>query len=319
LRLLMGLFFFIYGWQALHAHDNLSIPTKNMFPALLLKKKMFSDKPVTFNFQNISVRAALQLLADFSGMNMIVSDKVEGNMTLRLNEVPWDRALNLILTTQGLDKRQVGHVLLIDKASIWQARENEALKEAALLKKLAPVRSVLLQLKYAKASEMALMLKDKNSSILSEKGNVSVDVRTNTIWLQDTADKIFEIGKLVRKLDIPVRQVSIEARIVNMSKDCAEDLGVRWGVSKSPHLSGTLERVNPITEGGLSSEAPVARRLNLDLGAIPLDATPASVGVALAKLGNGVLLDLEHFYFQVSSQRRPLWPKQDYVFESTHQ
>ncbi len=262
-----------------------------------LKKRVFVGKRISLNFQNIQIRAVLQLLADFTGVNIVVSDKVNGNITLRLNDVPWDQALDIILTTQGLDKREAGNVVLIDTSADFTLRENGLLKEQEAAKKLAPIRSDLLQINYAKATDIATMLKDKNNSLLSDRGVLSVDVRTNTIWLQDTGSRIQEIRELVEKLDVPVRQVSIEARIVNMTKDCELDLGVRWGVSKPRHLSGTLEGANklagPTAPANLPANVPIAERLNLDLLAVPASGPPASVGIALAKLGSGVLLDLE--------------------------
>lgn len=260
-----------------------------------LKKKVFVGKRISLNFQDIQLRAVLQLLADFTGVNIVVSDAVSGNITLRLNDVPWDQALDIILTTQGLDKRQVGNVILIDKATALVARETQTLKEQQASQKLAPVRSDLLQINYAKAADIATMLKDKSNSLLSERGTLSVDARTNTIWLQDTGAQIEEIRELVKQLDIPVKQVMIEARIVEMTKDCELDLGVRWGISKPTHLSGTLAGANQLAQGVAPAEVtPLAERLNLDLVALPISgAQPASVGLALAKLGSGVLLDLE--------------------------
>lgn len=258
-----------------------------------LKKKTFDGKRISLNFQDIQVRAVLQLLAEFTGINIVVSNRVEGNITLRLNEVPWDQALNIILTTQGLDKRQVGNVILIDKTDVFVNRENEELQAIQAAKKLAPIRSELIQINYAKAADIATMLKDKENSLLSERGALSVDTRTNTIWLQDTGPQIEEIRQLIKQLDVPVKQVSIEARIVNVTKDCAEDIGVRFGVSKPTHLSGTLEGANDLAEGTAPADVPIAQRLNVDLGALPVSADPASIGIALAKLGNGVLLDLE--------------------------
>ncbi len=167
------------------------------------------------------------------------------------------------------------------------------MQEQQAAKKLAPIRSELLQINYAKAADIAVMLKDKTNSLMSERGTLSVDTRTNTIWLQDTGDKLDEIRELVNQLDIPVKQVVIEARIVNMTKDCAEDLGVRFGVSKPSHLSGTLEGANGLAQGTVPADVPIPDRLNVDLGALPVDGTPASIGIALAKLGGGVLLDLE--------------------------
>ena len=260
-----------------------------------LKKKVFVGQRISLNFQDIQLRAVLQLLADFTGINIVVSDAVGGNITLRLNDVPWDQALDIILSTQGLDKRQMGNVMLIDKASALIARENQALKEQQAAKKLVAVNSELLQLNYAKAADIATMLKDKSNSLLSDRGTLSVDTRTNTIWLQDTPNKLEEVRNLVKKLDIPVSQVMIEARIVELKKDCEEDLGIRWGISKPTHLSGTLAGANQLAQGTAAADVtPLAERLNVDLVAIPTSGLPpASVGIALAKLGDNVLLDTE--------------------------
>ncbi|MCX7117592.1 MAG: type IV pilus secretin PilQ [Legionellales bacterium] len=263
--------------------------------AAKLKKKVFLGKRISLNFQDIQVRAVLQLLADFTGVNLVVSDTVLGNITLRLNNVPWDQALDIILTTQGLGKRQMGNVILIDKASAFVTRETEDLKEQLAQRKLAPLRSELLQINYAKAADIAVMLKDRTNSLLSERGSLSVDVRTNTIWLQDTGSQIEIIRTLVSQLDVPVRQVVIEARIVDVSKKCELDLGIAWGVSKPTHLSGTLAGANQMAQGiPPALVTPLTQRLNLDLPATPtFGAQAASVGLAVAKLGDGFLLDLE--------------------------
>ncbi|GGI91132.1 type IV pilus secretin PilQ [Legionella impletisoli] len=258
-----------------------------------LKKKVFTGKRISLNFQDIPVRSVLNLLAEFTGIDIVVSDNVKGNITLRLNDVPWDQALDIILTTQNLDKRRTGNVILVDTAAKFTEREQQELAEIQAAKKLAPIRSELLQINYAKAADIASMLKDKENSLLTDRGTVSVDQRTNTIWLQDTGAQIDEIRELVKKLDVPVKQVLIEARIVNVTKDCAEDIGVRFGVSRPTHLSGTLEGANELAGGTPPADVPIADRLNVDLGALPIDASPASIGIALAKLGNGVLLDLE--------------------------
>ena len=258
-----------------------------------LKKKVYTGKRISLNFQDIPIRSVLNILAEFTGVDIVVSDSVQGNITLRLNEVPWDQALDIILTTQNLEKRQEGNVILVDTEQSFRTREQQELEERQAQKKLAPIRSELLQINYAKAEDIALMLKDKDNSLLTERGNVSVDSRTNTIWLQDIGAQIEEIRELVKKLDIPVKQVLIEARIVNVTKNCAEDIGVLFGVSKPNHLSGTLEGANELAQGINPADVPLANRLNVDLSAVPIDATPASVGIALAKLGNDVLLDLE--------------------------
>lgn len=258
-----------------------------------LKKKVFSGRRISLNFQNISIRAVLQLLADFTGLNIVVSD--QGNITLRLNNIPWDQALDIILTTQGLAKRQTGNVILVDYKATFDKMEAEELKNQNIIQKLEPVRSELIQINYAKATDLAILIKDKQNSLLSDKGKVSVDTRTNTIWIQDSGTKIDEVRDLIKQLDVPVKQVLIEARIVEVTKDFAQDLGIRWGVSKPPHLSGTLAGANQMAQGvAPANVVPFTDRLNLDLVAAPVTgAVPASVGIALAQLGDNILLDLE--------------------------
>lgn len=250
-------------------------------------------KPISFDFQDIKVRSALQIIADFTSVNLVVSDSVSGNITLRLHDVPWEQALDIILTSKGLDKRQIGNVLMIDNAAALAAHEHVLFEEQLAAQKLTPLQSDVLQINYANALDIGNMLKDKSSLLLSERGTVSADPRTNTIWLQDTVDQIKEIKKYVKQLDVPVKQVVIEARIVNMTKDCSEDIGVRWGISKSSYLSGTLAGANGFSQGVAASDLPISDRLNVDLSALPFDANPASIGIALAKLGDNVLLDLE--------------------------
>lgn len=259
-----------------------------------LKKKIFTGKRISLNFQKIQVPAVLQLLADFTGINMVVSANVTGDITLRLNDIPWDQALDIILTTQGLDKRQTGNVMLIDKAADIAAREISELKSQQEVKKQEPLVADLVQINYAKAADIASMLKAKDSTLLSSRGNLSVDDRTNSIWIQDTGAQIEQIRDLVKHLDIPVKQVSIESRIVTVNKDFEQDLGIRFGISKPTHLSGTLDGANQMQQGtAIGDVIPFTRRLNLDLIAQPTGVSPASVGIALAKLGDGILLDLE--------------------------
>ena len=258
-----------------------------------LKKQVFTGKKISLSFQNINIRSVLQLLADFTGINMVVSDKVQGDITLRLNDIPWDQALDIILTTQGLDKRKTNNVMLIDTKKSLDDREEAQLKSRQIIQKLEPIRSELLQINYAKAADIALLVKDKQNSLLSERGKISVDARTNTLWIQDNGAKIEEVRELIKQLDIPVKQVLIEARIVEVTKDLTEDLGIAWGISKPTHLSGTLLGANQLAGGAAPSAVPVPQRLNVDLAAAPVTGTPASLGIALARLGNGILLDLE--------------------------
>lgn len=260
-----------------------------------LKKQVFTGKRISLNFQNINIRAVLQLLADFTGINMVVSDNVKGDITLRLNDIPWDQALDIILTTQGLDKRRTGNVMLIDTKANLDKMEEAKLKSQQIIQRLEPIRSDLIQINYAKAADLAILIKDKQSSLLSEKGRVSVDVRTNTIWIQDTGTKIEEVRDLIKQLDVPVKQVLIEARIVEVSKDFSQDIGIRWGVSRPPTLSGTLSGANQMQQGIAPADVtPFTDRLNLDLIAAPANlATPATIGIALAKINDNILLDLE--------------------------
>ena len=259
-----------------------------------LKKQVFVGKRISLNFQNIQIRSVLQLLAEFTGINMVVSNAVQGDITLRLNDIPWDQALDIILKTNSLDKRTTGNIMLIAPAKELLDREKAEMRAQLEVTNLAPLRSELLQINYAKAAEIATLLKDKNNSLLSKRGNLSVDARTNTIWIQDTGLQIEEIRDLVKQLDVPVKQVLIEARIVDVTKDCARDLGIRFGVSKPTHLSGTLSGANQLAQNILPADVtPLTDRLNLDLAATPVAAAPATIGIALAKLGDGILLDLE--------------------------
>jgi type IV pilus assembly protein PilQ len=267
-----------------------------------LRKEVYTGKRISLNFQNIDVRSVLQLIADFTDQNIVISDKVVGKVTLHLNKVPWDQALSIIMKTRGLSKRKMGNVTLIAPSDEIAAREKAEIAALEQSKGLAPLLSELMQINYAKASEIAELLKNKNVSMLSDRGALSVDARTNSVWIQDTAAKLAEIKELVKKLDVPVKQVLIEARIVIVNKDFERDLGIRFGVTRPDSLSGTLAGANEVRASGSAESTktvetrtgyPVpANRLNLDLAA-PSTATPASIGLALAKLGNGILLDLE--------------------------
>ena len=201
--------------------------------------------------------------------------------------------LDLILKTKGLSERKVGNVILVAPSAEISAMEKQQLQEELQVEELAPLTSELLQINYAKASDLANLLKTKGNSVLSSRGNVSVDQRTNTLWIQDTSDRIEVTRHLVHKLDVPVKQVLIESRIVVVNKDFAKDLGVRFGVSKEDHLSGTLDGASEMAAGTAAADVPVTDRLNVDLAAAPVTGEAGTIGLALAKLGNGILLDLE--------------------------
>jgi type IV pilus assembly protein PilQ len=194
-------------------------------------KKEYKGERLTLNFQDIEARAVLQLLAETSGQNIVVSDSVSGNVTLRLQNVPWDQALDIVLRTKGLDQRREGNVIYVAPAEELAARERAQLESRKSLTELSPVRTEYLQVNYAKASDLAALIKSqgKGNSLLSDRGSVSIDDRTNTLLLQDTADRLADIRRLVQTLDIPVRQVLIEARIVIVNDDFSRELGVRFG------------------------------------------------------------------------------------------
>jgi type IV pilus assembly protein PilQ len=193
-------------------------------------KKEYKGERLTLNFQDIETRAVLQLLAETSGQNIVVSDTVAGNVTLRLQNVPWDQALDIVLRTKGLDKRHEGNVIYVAPAEELAAREKQQLESQKQITELAPVRTEYLQVNYAKAGDLATLIRSQGKgSLLSERGNIAIDERTNTLLLQDTADRLADIRRLVQTLDIPVRQVLIEARIVIVNDDFSRELGVRFG------------------------------------------------------------------------------------------
>ena len=186
---------------------------------------VYTGERLTLNFQDIETRAVLQLLADASGQNIVVSDSVTGNVTLRLQNVPWDQALDIVLRTKGLDKRRQDNVIIVAPQAELATREKAELAARKDVQELAPLRSEYLQVNYAKAQDMATLLKGQTNSLLSPRGSVAVDERTNTLLLQDTADRLADVRRLVATLDIPVRQVLIEARIVIVNNDFERSLG----------------------------------------------------------------------------------------------
>jgi len=193
-------------------------------------KREYKGERLTLNFQDIETRAVLQLLAETSGQNIVVSDSVQGNVTLRLQNVPWDQALDIVLRTKGLDKRQEGNVIYVAPAEELAARERQQAESRKALTELAPVRTEYLQVNYAKASDLAALIQSQGkTSLLSDRGSVSIDERTNTLLLADTAERLADVRRLVQTLDIPVKQVLIEARIVIVNDDFSRELGVRFG------------------------------------------------------------------------------------------
>jgi type IV pilus assembly protein PilQ len=195
------------------------------------QKPKYTGERLTLNFQDISVRAVLQLLADASGQNIVVSDSVGGDVTLRLQNVPWDQALAIILQTKGLGQLHEGNVILVAPEAELAARERADLSAQDSVQQLEPLRSEYLQINYAKAADLASLIKGQSNSLLSKRGNVAVDDRTNTLLLQDTPEDLEQINRLVARLDVPVRQVEIEARVVLVNDDFNRQLGSTLGLT----------------------------------------------------------------------------------------
>lgn len=253
----------------------------------------YSGEKLSLNFQDIDVRSVLQLIADFTNLNLVASDTVQGGITLRLQNVPWDQALDLVLKTKGLDKRKIGNVLLVAPADEIAARERQELESQKQIAELAPLRRELLQVNYAKAADIAKLFTSVTSAEakIDERGSITVDERTNNIIAYQTQDRLDELRRIVAQLDIPVRQVMIEARIVEANVDYDKSLGVRWGgsvqnkgnwntsgVSNGTNASSTIG-----TPGSTSTNSPF-----VDMGTVG-----NTSGLGIAFITDNVLLDLE--------------------------
>jgi type IV pilus assembly protein PilQ len=228
------------------------------------EKKEYTGERLTLNFQDIDVRSVLQLLADTSGQNIVVSDSVTGNLTLRLQNVPWDQALDIVLRTKGLDKRRQDNVIIIGPTEELASREKAELAAHKEVQELSPTHTEFMQVNYAKVVDLAKLIKTANAkdSMLSPRGTLSIDERTNTLLVQDTADKLADIRRLVQTLDVPVKQVLIEARIVIVSDTFERDLGARLGVTgfttAGPGSLITVSGTNVGTDSMLSSAFPAS-------------------------------------------------------------
>lgn len=270
-------------------------------------KKVYTGDLLSLNFQDIEVRAILQILADFTGLNIVVSDSVKGNLTLRLQNVPWDQALDIIMRTKGLASRQSGNVIFIAPTEEIAARERLDLESRKTVEELIPLRTEIIQVNYAKASELAGLLKTKGEqgqSVLSPRGDVAVDDRTNSLIVKDVPDKLVEVRELVAALDVPTRQVMIDSRVVIASDDFSRDLGVRFGVTGvretgegvnavSGNLGGTDQIIGSAVDNLIETGQPfpvavppLPQRLGVNL---PV----AGPSLAFAILGANYLVDLE--------------------------
>jgi len=288
-------------------------------PGVFDEDREYTGERLTLNFQDLETRAVLQLIADFSGLNIVVSDTVQGSVTLRLQNVPWDQALDIVMTTKGLDMRRNGNVIIVAPAEEIAAREQAELESLQALQTLEPLRSEFMQVNYAKASELAELIRGEGmNSLLSERGTVAIDARTNTLLVNDTATSLNNVRRLVTTLDIPVRQVLIETRVVIVNDDYSRELGVRFGstVVKENSSDGLLS----MTGTGSGSDTIVGSALdNLQTTGNPF---PVNIGsaderynvnlpvvnpagsIALAILDSDYLVDLELSALQAEGDGR---------------
>jgi type IV pilus assembly protein PilQ len=290
-----------YEHLAYQTDDVFTIEVRQITPEEAEERKKdefgYSGERLSLNFQDIEVRSVLQLIADFTGINVVVSDTVGGSLTLRLKNVPWDQALDIILKTKGLGMRQTGNVMLIAPSEEIAAREKLELEAQKQIEELEPLYSEFIQINYAKASDIASLLVSEQTTLLSDRGKATIDERTNTLLVQDTAAKLVDIRKLVARLDIPVRQVLIESRIVIANDDFARDLGVKFGYSKRVEYDNDdkLLVTGGTQTGGFAAtpitgfETPAGSGIEGLITDLAVANPTGSLGLAVGKLGSHLL------------------------------
>lgn len=267
--------------------------SKPKYQAAKTQQKQYKGKPISLNFQDVPVRTVLQLIADFNKLNLVTTDSVGGNITLRLDGVPWEQALDTVLKVKGLDKRLDNNILLVAPANEIATQEKQQLENTQKVADLAPLVTEYIQINYAKAPDMAKLLAADKTRLLSARGAVSVDERTNTLLVKDTADVIDHMKDMIKVLDVPVKQVVIEARMVTVTDGVEDALGIRWGVTNVNGSSGTSGSIEGLDSTNSGDTPSVDDRLNVNLAASPSSGTAASVAFQVAKLADGSLLDLE--------------------------
>ncbi len=309
-----------YEYMAYQTDNKLTVSLKRPEDKNPLRPKAanhYTGKKISLDFQDIEVRRVLQLLADFTEINMVAADTVQGNITLRLKDVPWDQALDIVLKTKNLDKRRNGNVIWIAPVSELIKAEEEEAKALRQSMKLAPLQTEYLTLSYAKAAEIEKLITqsktagnsgssnnsnnadDDRGNLLSPRGTISADTRTNTLIINDTAQNIDQIRKMVDLLDVSVKQVMVEARIVKASTDFTKEMGVKWGllsqgINQNDHLlvggsDTTLwDLKTPDDDGKYTIQRP--SNLNVDLGVTTAGASRIAFG--LISLSD-FMLDLE--------------------------
>lgn len=259
-------------------------------------KPGYGGEKLSLNFQNIDIRSVLQVIADFTGLNIITSDTVTGNLTLRLKDVPWDQALDIIMQSKGLTQRKTGNVVLIAPLDEVTAKEKLQLEANQQIDDLEPLRTEVFTLKYMKAESFKTILTDENQKILSKRGSAVMDPRTNTMFVQDTAKHLEEVQRIINKIDIPVRQVMIESRLVIADEKFGKTLGARFGVSKASSTANGGYGISSTASGseslatGTTNVKTSTDALNVNL---PVSSAYGSLGFSLFRLPANFLLSLE--------------------------
>ncbi len=285
---------FTYTYQQIDNIFTLNVERDTTNRSILGGGKEYKGRAISLNFQDIPVRTVLQIIADYNGFNLVTSDSVTGNITLRLDGTPWDQALDIVLRVKGLDKRMEGNILMVAPTDELAAREARELEAKQTVADLEPLYSDFLTVNYAKAADLARLLSNKDATLLSSRGSVNVDERTNTILIKDTAVNIESVRKLIERLDIPVRQVLIESRMVTVRDSVTDELGIRWGFSDQQSSSGSNKGASG-SAGGANSIAngvmpSLDDRWNVNL---PASNPAGSIAFHIARLADGTLLDLE--------------------------
>ena len=277
--------------------------TKQQQEELIADKFPYTGEKLSLNFQSIEVRSVLQLLADFTDMNLVASDSVGGSVTLRLNNVPWDQALDIILKSKGLAKRISGNVMMVGPQAEVAAQEKLELEAKRQVVELSQLLTEFFEVSYAKASDLVTILKstggrggEKNDRLISSRGNVTVDQRTNTLLVQETAEKLVEIRRIIERLDRPVRQVMIESRIVIANDDFTRDLGVRFGMSGITGGGVAVGDSTTVVGGALENGVTVGSGNIFDVGGseglmvdLPAASPAGAIQFIVGKIGSSLL------------------------------
>ena len=250
-----------------------------MIPLTQAKARSQPNEILSLNFQEVPIRLAFNWLAQYADKNIVLSPKIKGKLNISLRKVRWQQALDIILQSHKLTQKNIEGLFYITPLDKKDMKQSE------------PLQTLWVQLNYAKASDVAKLLKTQKKGLFSVHGHLSVDKRTNSIFIRDTVNQLPEIKKLIEKLDIPIPQVLIEARIVNVDDDCEKELGIKFGIMNGHHISGSLQGANERASGKLPTQVELKNRLNVDLPV--LSSNVGRFGIALLNLGQNTLLDLE--------------------------